>query len=160
MVFRAYTPADLPACEELLRQATDPCDFAIVWESEALSRQLSGGGVGETLIAEEAGQPVGFINWHCLPFLGRTEEVVAVIDLIALPGLSLRRQRRIVYAALSRMRSLGAVLALKLKIGDYDPVPLVTTGFVPRWPDSYVLATWAGEPASLAGPSRMHLLWR
>ena len=160
LTFRPYSAADLPACRAVLERSTAQCELAIDWDDASLARHLSGGGVAQTLIAERSGSVVGFVNWHCLPFLGRNEERVAVIDLIALAGLGLGDQHRVLNAALSRMRADGAALALKLRIGDYDRLPLVTTGFVPRWPDSYVLATWGGRARAVASPRRMHLLWR
>lgn len=160
LTIREYLTADLPACERLAADATADCDLALVWNQETLGRQLSGHGVGRTLVAEQGGQVVGFVNWHCLPFLGRTEEIVAVVDLIVMPRMSRIRQHRLLSAALKRMQSEGAVLALKLRIGDYERTPLLTTGWVPRWPDSYVLATWGAEPESLPEMTRMHLLWR
>jgi len=112
------------------------------------------------LVAERNGTPVGFVNWHTLPFLGRTEERVAVIDLIALGELGRLEQRQMLNAALAAMQDEGAALALKLRIGDYAVWPLVATGFVPRLADSYIMVTWAGDPEPVPEPSRLHLLWR
>lgn len=160
MLIREYRPADLPGCLELIAHTSANCDLSVVWSAASLQRQLEGGGVGRTLIAERDGIPVGFVNWHSLCFLGRTEETVSVIDLSVMPGLSRADQHRVLSTALSRMRSAGAALALKLRIGDHDWIPFVTTGFVPRLPDSYVLATWGAEPEPFPRLPRMHLLWR
>ncbi len=160
LTFRWYQPGDLAACARLTSGITAACDLALIWDDPDLDRQLSGGGVGRTLIAEQAGRVIGFVNWHSLPFLGRTEDIVAVVDVIATSGMSTGQQRRLLNAALARMMEEGAVLALKLRIGDYDRIPLATAGFVPRLPDSYILATWGGEPESFTRLSRMHLLWR
>lgn len=160
LTFRSYEPQDAQACVELITRGTARCPFRLVWDAASLGRHLAGGGVARTLVAEEAGRPAGFVNWHCLPFLGRTEETIAVIDLIALDGLSLAGQFRTLNAALARMRAEGAALALKLRVGDYGLRPLLLTGFVPRLPDSYIMVTWAGEPQPIPTPSRLHLLWR
>ncbi|MFV0445899.1 MAG: GNAT family N-acetyltransferase [Planctomycetaceae bacterium] len=160
LTLRDFRPDDLPVCLELVQRETANCDLAIAWEPQQLSRQLAGGGVGQTLVAESNGQVRGFVNWHCLPFLGRTEEIVAVVDLVVLSGLGAIEQHRLLNSALYRMKTSGAALALKLRIGDYVARPLVTCGFVPRWPDSTVLATWGGEPRPWPALRRMHLLWR
>ena len=106
------------------------------------------------------GRVCGLVNWHSLPFLGRTEETVSVIDLVAISGLTRTEQHRLLSAALFRMKAEGAALALKVRIGDHDWIPFLTSGFVPRLPDSYVLATWGGEPETFPKIPRMHLLWR
>jgi GNAT superfamily N-acetyltransferase len=158
--FREYRADDLTACRQLVDRSTAGCELALVWDDASLQRQLSGGGVAQTLLAEKQGQVCGLVNWHCLPFLGRTEERLAVIDLVAWGELGLREQHQLMNAALLRMQNSGAALALKLRIGDHAWAPFVTTGFVPRWPDSYVLATWGQDPPDWPSLRRMHLLWR
>lgn len=160
LVLRDYRSSDLADCERVVAAATGDCQLSLIWDATALDRQLSGGGVGQTLAAERDGRVAGLVNWHCLPFLGRTEDVVAVVDVLAMSELTLVEQHRLLWAALSRMQQAGAVLALKLRIGDYERTPLLTTGWVPRWPDSYVLATWGAEPEPFPELTRMHLLWR
>lgn len=160
VAFRPFQPEDAPLCRELLEAATAACSFSLVWDEPTLRRHLAGGGVGRTLVAVKEGRPAGFVNWHCLPFLGRTEETLAVIDLLALGGLGRVEQFQTVRAALAWMREEGAVLALKLRIGDYPVGPLMAAEFVPRLPDSYIMVTWAGEPQPIRKPSRLHLLWR
>ena len=160
LTFREFRREDLQGCLELVRSSTAAAELAIDWEEHSLLRQLAGMGIGKTLIAERAGRIVGCVNWHSLPFLGRTEEVVSVIDIVALGDLGVWDQRAVMNAALSRMRDEGAALALKLRIGDYPVCPLVLSGFIPRQADSYIMCTWAAEPESFGNLSRTHLLWR
>ena len=160
LTFRTFLPEDASACHELLMQSTRRCEFGLIWDVERLARHLGGEGVAQTLIAEKGGKPTGFINWHVLPFLGRTEESIAVLDLVAIDGLTRTEQRQTMNAALAWMKAEGAALVLKLAIGDYPLWPLVANGFVPRFPDSYIMVTWAGEPEHLPPCSRLHLLWR
>jgi hypothetical protein len=159
-IIRPYAPQDLPACLEIVQKCHAKLDFAVVWTEERLARHLEGGGVGQCLVAEQDGQAAGLISFHCLPFLGRTEEIVGILDIVAIGELPRREQVRLLNAALAEMQSQQAVLALKLRIGDYPAGAFLTAGFVPRLTDSYILVNWAEEVKSLPAPRALHLLWR
>jgi hypothetical protein len=157
---RPFVAADAGACLELVNSSHSNVDFGIVWDQNALERHLDGGGVGQCLVTVKDGIPAGLVSFHCLPFLGRTEEIVGVVDIIAVGSLQAREQRRLINAALSAMQEQGAALALKLRIGDHPMLPMAACGFVPRLTDSYILVTWADEPQTLPPVHRLHLLWR
>ncbi len=160
LTIRPFDPRDLSDCSRVIRDSHEALDFALIWDDSHLERQLEGRGVGKTLVAEVDGTVQGLVNYHCLPFLGRTEETVAVIDIIAASPLSWINQHRLICAALLQMKEEGAILALKLRICDYDTRPFWTTGFIPRLADSHVMLTWGDEPQPVPAIQRMHLLWR
>lgn len=159
-VIRPARDEDIPRCVELMRKMTAGMSVAVAWDEELLRHQLLGSPVAQTLVTETEGTVRGFVNFHVLPFLGRTEEPVGIIDILCLEAVTSRDCNPLVNAALAAMREQGGVLALKIGCGDAPWGTLLWTHFVPRLPDSYLVFQWPQAPigGSLSGP--MHLLWR
>ena len=157
---RPYRAEDLPACLAIWTEASQKYDFRIVWEASNLQRQLEGGGVGRCLVAEKNGTVQGFVSYHVLPFLGLTEEPVGIVDMIALARLNPTERRCLLESALYDMKMSGAILALKVRIGDYPLSTVLSSGFVFRPTDSDAILTWGHEPRQLPPIRTMHVLWR
>ncbi len=154
---RPYRSADLASCLSLVQSRT--VDFRIDWDTESLRLQLEGT-IPRTLVAAEQGQPRGFVNYHLLPFVARGEEPLGVIDLIVVDQLRSADQSALLAAALWDMKDRGAMLALKLRTGDYPRAPLLRTGFIPRRADSFLLLQPAGPTALMLERGRHSILWR
>lgn len=157
---RRVKESDLEDCLSLIRSETDSLPLTIAWDRKTLSHQLLGSRVVRTWVAESRGRVVGFANFHVLPFIARTTEPVGVIDLLAVKGLSARQQSQLLNAALADMKSLGAILALKLRSGDVSPVVMLRNHFIPKPADSHLVLHWSGEVHRLSKSAPMHLLWR
>lgn len=155
---RDFTEGDLNQCLALLDRATGHCPLRLIWNAEQLQRHLTGWGQG--LVAEVAGQVQGFISFHTLQMLGLTEEPVGIIDLIACTELTPAVRVALLDSALLRLRQLGAVVALKLRSGDYPTGLMARWGWMWRPSDSYLTVAWPSEPIGNLALSRFHLLWR
>lgn len=157
---RPLADGDLRGCGELLDRKSKGLPLAVAWIEEDLRQQLTGSPLSKTFVADAGGTIRGLVNYHVLTFLGRTEERVAVIDIIAVDELSARDGDQLVQAALVQMQGEGAVLALKLRCGDAPWGTMLRTHFVPRLPDSYLVLQWIGTPQTIPRRSGLHLLWR
>lgn len=155
---RRYEDRDLSPCVELLARAAPNRGFAIHWSAEHLAAHC--GGFGECLVAEHEGRLRGLVTFHVLPFQGRTVEPVGVIDLIAVDELPPTAQRSLLRAALSRMQERGAVLALKLRLGDVPAGAMVRSGFVPWVRDSLETIRRLDDGPSLPLHRSQSVLWR
>jgi len=150
---------ELTDCLQLLRQQTQNHALAIDWDTQSLRHQLCGG-AGQTVVAELAGKVKGFINFHILPFQGRTREPIAIIDIMSLNQLPSRLQRSLLRTTLATMRQQGAILAMKLRSGDEPTSSLLLSGFIPRLPDSSLVLQWTEAVHHLDKRKSVHLLWR
>ena len=116
--------------------------------------------ISQTVVAEVSGTIKGFINFHVLPFQGRTREPIAIIDIMAMQNLSSTMQRALLKAALVNMRQQGAILAMKLRCGDEPKLSLLRTGFIPRLPDSVLVLQWTKQLQTIDRRKAIHVLWR
>lgn len=157
---RDFQESDLERCLELTRQSSTTMPVAIHWNFEELRHQLAGSPITQTVVAEENGTVAGFVNFHVLPFQGRTVEPVGVIDLAVVDSLSGRLQRQLVHAACANMLEKGAVLALKLRCGDAPSSLMWRTNFVPQPANSYLVFQWVNEIADVKSNAKLQLLWR
>ncbi|MEZ6057833.1 MAG: GNAT family N-acetyltransferase [Planctomycetaceae bacterium] len=157
---RPYVPDDLPECLTLIHQQTEPMSLSLRWEADTLGRHLQPGSTGRSLVAVREGRVVGFVAYHAIPFQGLTTEPVGVIDIVQTTGMSFGEQRCLVDAMLYDLKNLGAVLALKLRIGDYGVASLLSLGFVPRAADSHLVANWATPRLPIPSSGNRHILWR
>lgn len=157
---RRFTPNDIDACVELVRQSHKSLALSIDWDHDSLRHQLDGNPVGQTHVFEVAGKVVGFINFHILPFSARKVENVAVIDLIVFGNTTNQTIVSSINQSLNEMRNQGAVLALKVRSGDTPWWPLVRTHFVPQLPDSFLVLQTVGETYDICKSSPVHVLWR
>ena len=160
LVIRAAESRDLPHCLSLTEKSTRHCGLRIVWDEESLSRQLGLHGYSHALVAEEHGEVRGCITFHQLPIQARTAAQFGILDLVLVSELSAPARRALLNSALVAMKNLGAIAALKLRVGDYPQTLFLDVGWMPRPSDSHVLVTWSGKPEPLPALNRMHVLWR
>lgn len=157
---RACRASDIPTCVAVMQSETAGLPLAVDWDAATLSHQLLGSPLAHTVVAEVDGQVTGLVNYHILPFLGRTTELVGIIDLIAVRGLPGRDQLRLMNTALDAMKNAGAVLAMKLRCGDAPWSLMLKSHFVPRLPDSHLVLQWIGDAVPVPVQQGTHLLWR
>lgn len=168
---RPFDPLDLGQCLNIVTARNDQFAFTIDWDESLLQHQLDGSPVTQTLVWERSGTVTGFLNFHLLPFCGRTIEPVAVIDMIEIDQLSRREQSEFLRRALAVMKDQGAIVALKLRSGDVPLDALLLNGFTPRLRDSHLVvqtvapagrSSQAAAAASLRIPARkpIRILWR
>jgi GNAT superfamily N-acetyltransferase len=155
-----FTPADLDDCLSLVQESQQGAALAIDWTRGTLGHHLGGSPVSQTLVMREAGRVTGLVNFHVLPFQGRTVENVGILDIVAFRNSVGSGRARLINAALARMLDQGAVLALKLNCGDTDLSAMLQSLFVPQLPESALVLQWAGTPVPIPSKSRLHLLWR
>ena len=159
-VIRVAEHRDIPRCLLLVDQATRHCDLRLVWDANSLGRQLGLNGYSHALVLEEQGEVRGFITFHVLPMLGRTEARVGVIDLVAVSELSRTDRNELIDSALMALKQLGAIVALKLRLGDYPRGLFLRRGWFLRPADSHVIVRWIRDPQPILPLRRIHILWR
>ncbi len=158
--YRPYRAADLDDCLRLSHGLLDRVDMGYVWTAERLAHQLSYGDMPRTLVAEQDGRIVGFVNWYLMDFLGRFPLPTAMVDLMAFGTMSLGESRDLIYAALDQMVQAGAKVALALRLPCYPFWPLATTGWI-TMPREFSLICVRMDPTfSLEGARRLHVHWR
>ncbi|MBX3443107.1 MAG: GNAT family N-acetyltransferase [Planctomyces sp.] len=156
---RPFADGDAASAAEVLAAADASRSLAIRWTAETLDRHCRG--FGRCVAAVRDGRVEGLLAWHELTFFGRTADTVAVIDLVETQQLPAAARRALIDSALARMRSAGAVLALKIRTGDCDPFAMVAAGFIPWFRDSHLVVRWLDGPAPpglLRGTQQV--LWR
>lgn len=157
---RAVQPTDLPRCMELADLATRHCDLRLVWDEHRLAFQLGLRGFSQALVAEEGGEVRGCIGYHILPIRGRTIEQVGVLDLMFVSELSAAARTLLLNSVLKDLQNQGAILALKLRGGDYPDRTFLRWGWFCKPADSDVIISWAQSPQNLPKIRRLHVLWR
>lgn len=157
---RPYTVDDLDACVALIQKQTSAMTLAMHWEADTLGRHLHPDGFGRSLVAERDGKVVGFVGYHSLPFQGLTVDKVGVIDVIQTEGMSFFESRCLIDAMLLDLKKLGAVVAIKLRVGDYPAPAMMSLGFVPRPTDSHLVVNWATERSPIPTSGIKHVIWR
>ena len=150
----------LEECMALLGRRQTKYALAIEWNLKSLRRQLCGSSVSQTVVAEVDGRVMGFVNFHILPFQGRTRELIGIIDLMVLHELPSSMQRAVIKTTLASMRQQGAILAMKLRCGDEPTTSMFLTGFIPRLPDSSLVLQWTQQVCEINQRGPIHLLWR
>jgi hypothetical protein len=128
---RSYVPADLQACLELVCEDADDAALACVWTPRRLAHQLLFGDVPQTLVVEQAGRAVGFINFHVMSISGRMPLRVAVVDCLIERRLACSQLRVLFKAAVARSRKLGAAAMVVTRCSGASTAGLVANGFVP-----------------------------
>ncbi|MCA9080586.1 MAG: GNAT family N-acetyltransferase [Planctomycetaceae bacterium] len=157
---RPVVAADLPRCLELAERSTSHADLRLLWDEESLGRQLGLQGYAEGLVAEEEGEVQGCIGFHAVPIQGNTVQPVGILDLVFVSELSARARNELVNSALLRLKEVGAVVALKLRGGDYPWNTFLNWGWVWKPVDSHVIVTWADNVQRRSAVRSSHLLWR
>lgn len=156
--FRAFQPTDTARCVEVANQANPDCQVRIVWTEQTLGAHLSG--FGQCIVAEKNGQVEGFIGYHNLVMTGRQDAPVGIVDLICVDALTSANRSALLDSVMSAMQNQGAVVALKLRTGDYPSGFFAKLGWVPRLSDSQMVFTWCGEPRDASKIRRCNVLWR
>lgn len=157
---RGFRDDDLPACHKLANDHQHKFAIRNHWSELRLHWQLNGHQITQTVVAEEQGEVQGFVNFHLLPFEGRTRKLIGIIDLCCCHHLSSKRQRQLVTEALARMKKQGAILALKSRTADVSTMLMLRTGFSPRPADSALVFQWIGHPQPISSSGPIQLLWR
>ncbi len=155
---RPFRDTDTDRCVELASRSTQKCDLRLLWDHATLKHHLTG--LGRCLVYERNGQVDGFIAWHSLFFSGRTDERVGIIDLVCVSELSRRAASSLLNAALVELKQQGAIVALKLRSGDYPRFLFSRWGWYPAAAQSHVLLSWSGKRIPVPAIRRSHLLWR
>ena len=157
---RSFEPADLDACVNLVQKTFSTKMLSIAWDHSTLGHHLGGNAVSQTLVLREDGRITGLVNFHLLKFQARAVETVAVIDLIAFEQATSRGQVRLINAALARMQAQGAILALKVRLGDAPVWPLLRAHFIPQFADSHLVLQPVGDEYVIPRTGPIHVLWR
>lgn len=158
---RQATASDLPQILHLSREATNHCDLRVVWGESQLKQQIGLNGFAESLVAEVNGEVRGCVAFHVLPIQGGTLEPVGIIDLVFVSELSRKQRTELLNRVLLRFQERGAVVALKLRSGDYPWDAFFNWGWAPMPASSHTLLTWADKPPRhFNKPRRLHVLWR
>lgn len=157
---RDFRPDDLVACLNLMNESKDQFMISNDWDQESLRWQLSGHPITQTVVAEAGGEVCGFVNFHILPFQGRTRQPVGVIDLLSCDRLSFNFQRRLMNDVLARMRDQSAILALKSRTGDLTAALSLSTGFSFQPASSDLVLQWINSRRFVSPSGRARLLWR
>lgn len=157
---RDFRSEDLAACHKLVNDHQTQFAICNHWSEVRLHWQLNGHQITQTIVAEQQGEVAGFLNFHLLPFQGRTQESVGIFDLCCCHRLSAKRQKQLMTEALFRMKQQGAVLALNSRTGDVSSLLMLRTGFSPRPPDSALVFQWMNAPMQISSSDPVQLLWR
>ena len=157
---RSFRAEDLTACYRLVTRQQSKFVISNHWSERRLRWQLSGHQVSQTVVAEDEGLVSGFVNFHVLPFQGRTLQPIGIIDLCCCGQLSFKRRRQLLNEVLHRMKQQGAILALKSRTADVSSTLMLRTGFSPRPADSALVFQWMGVPNPISSSGAIRLLWR
>jgi GNAT superfamily N-acetyltransferase len=159
-IIRNMQAEDVTAVTALTRSLAPLFPLSINWDDDSLNHQCLGHSISQSLVAEVAGEIVGMINFHVLPFQAKTIEPVGVIDIIISQPKQLQYAEKLLHAACSRMYDQGAILALKLHAGDTSVLSMLKTNFLPLPPDSYLVLQWTDQTQTIPSDAPVHLLWR
>ncbi|MEP3481669.1 MAG: hypothetical protein ABJZ55_20670 [Fuerstiella sp.] len=157
---RSFRTEDLAACHRLVTDQQAEFVISNHWSERRLQWQLSGHPVSQTVVAEDEGLVSGFVNFHVLPFQGRTLQPIGIIDLCCCGQLSFKRRRQLLNEVLHRMNQQGAILALKSRTADVSARLMLQTGFSPRPADSALVFQWVGDAKQISSSGAVRLLWR
>lgn len=152
---------DLAQCVELADLATRHCDLRLLWDEHRLASHLGLHGFSKALVAEERGEVRGCIGYHILPVRGlNTIEKIGVLDLMFVSELSAAARTLLLDSVLQDLQRQGAILALKLRGGDYPDRTFLRWGWFCKPVDSDVIVSWSESPQTLPRIRRLHVLWR
>lgn len=158
LVVRPFAKADAEQCVALINESTQNCDFRLLWNCESLTRHLTG--FGKCLVGEQDGVIRGFVSYHSLVFSGRNDERVGIIDLVSMSRMARKPAGILIDSVLCDLHQVGAVVALKLRSGDYPNSLFCRWGWFPSAAHSHVLISWTGDQLIRSDLRRCHLLWR
>lgn len=157
-VVRPFQEADLSQCVELANDATRHCDLRLLWNSTTLKRQLEG--FGKCLVSVQNDSVRGFTAYHSLVFSGQCDERVGVIDMVCVSRMDRSSAAALLDSVLTDLQRVGAIVALKLRCGDYPSFLFRRWGWFPVAAHSRTLFSWTGKRLDHSPIRRSHLLWR
>lgn len=157
-VIREFREEDLPRCVELANQATQHCDFRLLWDTTTLKRHLEG--FGQCLVCVQKDIIEGFVAYHSLVFSGLCDARVGIIDLVCVSQLNRSSSAALLDSVLVDLQQAGAIVALKLRCGDYPRSLFWRWGWSPAPAHSHTLFSWVNKPIVHAPIKHCHLLWR
>ncbi len=159
---RAYEPADLKTCLELINSQAKKADLAILWTEQRLQKQLNSPGLAETLVVERAGCVVGLLNFHLLGLFLHGRITSAIIDIFACDKLTSRETFSLLLASLKRMQALGADLVLMREFAAQPKLALLKARFLPQFADSQLMVNRSFEQNDnlLVKNKKIQILWR
>lgn len=157
---RQVTAGDIEGCVALLRRANAGATLAVDWDADSLRQHLLGGSVARGLVACRGEEVSGLVSYHVLPYLARSERPLAVIDLLVVDELSWRQRVRFLKECLGHMQREGAIMAVKMGLGDLPVATMLEVGFIPRSRDSLQVLRWLTPAARTTLRGRQQVLWR
>ena len=157
---RPIKAEDIPVCLDLADRATEHCDLRLIWDADRLSRQLGLQGFGRALVAVENGVVRGCIGFHVLPIAGRTVEPIGILDLVFVSELSTAARNELLNSVLLEMHQEGAIMALKLRTGDYPTRTFLKPDWFLKPADMDVIITGTDTSMTIPPLRRLHVLWR
>ncbi len=159
---RDYEPDDLPACLDLINKQAKKTDLAVLWSEGRLKKQLSYPDLAETLIVEQQGNVIGFLNFHLLGLFLHGRITSAVIDLFACENLNNKQAYALLAESLRKMKSLNVDLVLMREFAAQPKIALLKSRFIPQIPDSYLMINGAHGHSfpELTKNRKMQILWR
>ena len=159
---RAYEPQDLSTCLKLINTQAKKADLAVLWSEERLKKQLSYPGLAETLVVEQEGNVVGFLNFHLLGLFLHGRITSAIIDLFACENLTVQQASSLLTVSLKRMKTLNADLVLMREFAAQPKISLLKSRFIPQFSDSHLMINGIREQnVSILKKSRkIQILWR
>ncbi len=159
---RAYEPQDLSTCLKLINTQAKKADLAVLWSEERLKKQLSYPGLAETLVVEQEGNVVGFLNFHLLGLFLHGHITSAIIDLFACENLTVRQVSSLLTVSLKRMKTLNADLVLMREFAAQPKMSLFKSRFIPQFSDSHLMINGIREQDDLIlrKSRKIQILWR
>lgn len=156
---RPYDSRDLDSCAQLLERADARLDWAVSWSAPQLARQLEGP-VARTLVLERDGRVQAMVNYHHMQLQGVVTMKFALIDLCAMPDVSMVTASRVFGGVCAQMRDEGVDVIVCLRSAMFPTPALVANAFIPLPGGDQLVALFPQPHVPLAPPRTWSLLLR
>jgi GNAT superfamily N-acetyltransferase len=156
---RAYRPADLEGCVDIVERSSARCEWALEWPPHRLAPQLASPASG-TLVFERRGKVEGLVNYHYTTMQGREALRTVIIDLWGGDGLRLAEQPRFISNLCNVLRAQGVDLVLALRSAVMPPAALLANLFIPQPAHAHMVALFPRDDVRLTSPGTWNLLLR
>lgn len=157
---RGFQVSDLTPCRELVNELSQNSILGIVWDNANLQRQLQYNDIAKTLVWEQEQQVCAFINYCRLDFQANGVIPVGLIDVISIQRLTVSEQVEMLNHTLSEMAKEGIKLAMLLRPGPMNAIPLIRSGFVPRLKDFVLQLQHTSDDINVERTQSLNILWR
>jgi hypothetical protein len=157
---RNYRSEDLMACLTLVNAAQLQTDLALVWEPTRLAIQLWYKDTARTLVVEQVGKVIGFLNYHRTTLLGRGPLRAALIDLFCGASLTQRQRVALLRTGAHRMAQEDVQVVVMLRSAMCPTAALAACGFVPLPAHEHLVCMHAEPGDRPARPKSFSLLLR